>query len=161
MREVVAIAPGPPVAVPPDIALEGSAALSAMTEPDRLVEVGEHTQLTCPECKGPLHRLGPDGDHRYRCHVGHSFDTDTLLGAQGLELERALWVAYRTLVERARMLEGLVRSSGTPARPHMTSSYQERLRETRGHVEALRKTLAAVGAPGSPDQLTEGEPANE
>lgn len=137
------------VRVPSDIEMEGRAALAAMTKPAQLIEVGEHTQITCPECEGPLRRIGGAGFDRYRCHIGHAYDSNILFGAQGLQVERALWVAYRTLLERARMLEGLIRETGERGRQFMAAGYEQRLAETREHVEALRQTLSAGQSPGT------------
>jgi two-component system chemotaxis response regulator CheB len=151
----------PAVPVPLDLEVEGRAALAAMTDPAKLVEVGEQTKLTCPECQGPMRLLRGGGTDRYRCHVGHSYTSSALLGEQGLHLERALWVAYRTLLERARMLEGLVQEAASRGRPHVSAGYDRRLSETREHVEALRRTLASVEAPGAPDVLHQGEVSND
>ena len=147
----------PSARVPADLELEGRAALSAMMDPTRLVDVGERTPLSCPECMGPLGRLGEGTIARFRCHVGHSFTMDSLVGAQGAQLENALWVAYRTLLERGRMLENLIKQSGDRHRPHMTRGYERRLVETLEHVETIRRTLSAVQAPESPDAGIPGD----
>src|SRR4029453_4329600 len=40
---------------------------------------------------------------KFRCHVGHSFTGETLLGQQAEALEQALWTALRTLEESAAL----------------------------------------------------------
>jgi two-component system chemotaxis response regulator CheB len=147
----------PSVAVPLDLELEGRAAMAAMSEPGKIVEVGQHTQLVCPECQGPVRVLSGGGLERYRCHVGHSYTPETMLGEQGLQLERALWVAYRTLLERARMLEGLERDAVSRGRPHLAQCYEKRLNEIRDHVDALRSTLSSVQAPPPDLEIETGD----
>ena len=93
--------------VPSDIALEAHAATAAMTNPRGLDQLAEPSHLTCPECQGPLWRLPAGVDEHYRCDVGHAYNAQSLFSDQGRKLERALWVAYRTLIERARLLERL------------------------------------------------------
>ena len=40
---------------------------------------------------------------RFRCRVGHVYSPETMIAAQTDEVDRALWVALRTLEERAAM----------------------------------------------------------
>jgi len=63
----------------------------------------ELTELTCPECGGPIWR-SQDQPLRFRCRVGHAYSSESFLAEQALSLERALWEALRSLEERARHL---------------------------------------------------------
>lgn len=52
------------------------------------------------------------GEHRhFRCHVGHAFSLDSLLGEQGEDLERALWAAVRSLEESAALSHHLMQQA--------------------------------------------------
>lgn len=93
----------PPSPAPDDLRLEVrfSEELMSDVEPQK---IGTPSALACPDCGGPLWQVHNDSLPRYRCSVGHAFSADTLLESQGEAVEKALWVALRTLEERARML---------------------------------------------------------
>ena len=68
-------------------------------------------------------------------------------------MERALWVAYRTLIERARLLERLVENDEQRGKAGAASSYSQRLAEVREHAGSL---LAAL-SDADPEESFENE----
>ena len=78
----------------------GKGVLYAVTEsveqasPDRRPVAGD------PECGGCLWQVEEQGPLRFRCHVGHAYYSEALLGEQAEALEAALWTATRTFRER-------------------------------------------------------------
>jgi two-component system chemotaxis response regulator CheB len=44
-----------------------------------ILEFGELSPFTCPECHGVLTMLREDMITRFRCHTGHAFSAETLL----------------------------------------------------------------------------------
>lgn len=63
-------------------------------------ELGPPSGFTCPDCNGSLQLINATS---YRCQVGHAWTADALLKAQDDEVEGALWVALRSLQEKARL----------------------------------------------------------
>lgn len=63
-------------------------------------ELGQPSGYTCPDCNGSL--IGVS-DGNYRCEVGHAWTSDALLRARDQEVEDALWIAVRSLQEKARL----------------------------------------------------------
>ncbi|MGC2654041.1 MAG: chemotaxis protein CheB [Mycobacterium sp.] len=63
-------------------------------------ELGHPSGYTCPDCNGSL--IGVS-DGNYRCEVGHAWTGDSLLRARDQEVECALWIAVRSLQEKARL----------------------------------------------------------
>jgi two-component system chemotaxis response regulator CheB len=64
---------------------------------------GDPVPLTCPDCHGPLFRI-PDGVlHRFRCLVGHAWSAESLAAQHTSAVEGALWMALRTLEEKAEL----------------------------------------------------------
>jgi len=76
---------------------------------------------------------------QYRCHVGHSFSPEALVAGQHEATERALWVALRTLEERASMLTILAQRS-QPSKK-IAQRYEEKGVEARAHADVIRSLL--------------------
>ncbi len=73
-------------------------------------EAGARAELVCPICQGVLSEAQPGIVQHFRCHVGHAFSLQTLVGAQSESMERALGAAVRALEESAAMSRRLARS---------------------------------------------------
>jgi two-component system chemotaxis response regulator CheB len=78
------------------------------------------TIYTCPECGGSLFQNGKGDGLMFRCHVGHVYAPEVLLGQKAEELEGALWACVRMLTEKATLTRQL--AARTQADPRMMSS---------------------------------------
>jgi two-component system chemotaxis response regulator CheB len=68
---------------------------------DRTFEdLGSPSGYTCPDCNGSLIDVS---EGNYRCHVGNAWTADALLEARDGEVDGALWVAMRSLQEKAKL----------------------------------------------------------
>ena len=143
-------ADSPPV--PADLQLEADMALKAADPRQPVVEIGEHLPLSCPECSGPLSYLSRADAPVYRCHVGHSYNTESMLTAHSLALERALWVAFRTLKERGVPLAKMADDARTRGYSTTARGFEGHLRELEQHAASVHRAIAAVG-----DRLPHGE----
>ncbi len=136
-------APAAPM-VPPDLAMEARAAAAAMAAPDSLgPELGRPMHVTCPECDGPIWHLHSPGPANYMCEVGHGFSLESLLAGQSRSLERALWVAFRTLKERGVVLTELANSSRARGFESSAGSFDQRRDELEEHAKAIHQVLTA------------------
>jgi len=70
-----------------------------------IMEIGELSPLTCPECHGVLVKLKEGTLIRYRCHTGHSYQASTLLASLAESVEMKLWEALKNLEETVMLLE--------------------------------------------------------
>ena len=100
--------------------------------------LGEPAGFGCPDCGGSLQNAGDD---YYRCHVGHAWTADALLAARDVEVERALWVAVRALVEKSRLAHQLAGKSALPA---VGDRYGLIAAETDTALAVLRGRLTTV-----------------
>ena len=67
----------------------------------------ERSDLTCPECRGPLSEERRGSLVEYSCRVGHVFTEQTMLAVHRDAQERALWAAIVALEEAAEMARNL------------------------------------------------------
>ncbi|ORB84525.1 chemotaxis protein CheB [Mycobacterium kansasii] len=99
-------------------------------------EMGTASGYTCPDCHGSLVSLG---EGHYRCRVGHAWTADALLAARGDEIEGALWVALRSLQEKARLARHL---AGKAGRGPLYQRYSAQAEETERALAVLSQRLS-------------------
>src|SRR5258706_5336272 len=149
-----AVQPAGPI--PSELRVEARMAAAAMVP---LTEVeppfGQASHLTCPECDGPLWRVEADREH-FRCDVGHSFTKQALLAGQSRSLERALWVAFRTLRERAQLLTTMAINARARSFDSSAVSFDERARELEQNPRSIQEVLNA-GWSGAPQDVGPAE----
>ena len=131
--------------IPDDIAIEARLSGLDRSRPADVEEIGERVSVACPDCGGPLWQVGRGGTATFRCHVGHALSARALLGAQSEDIERSLWVAVRSLSERAAMLDRLARHD----RGRSADDYRERADEAAAHSEQARRFLLSLHDPSA------------
>jgi len=135
---------------PDDVRTEARIDARATGDIDMTQQIGVQVPVSCPDCGGPVWEIDQPGPTRYRCHVGHAFSQRSMLQSQEETVEESLWVALRTLEERARMLDRLAQSSGA----RVGTSYGQHAEETRAHAGRIRDLLAErhdlAGSPRPP-----------
>lgn len=75
----------------------------------------EPTQLTCPNCRGPI-SASQSGVKEYRCRVGHRYSPQSYLAEQQETQERTLWAAVLALEEGADVARELATHSESTAK---------------------------------------------
>lgn len=126
---------------PEDLILENRLTERAMSGEPLADRADPPSPLNCPECGGPMWNTGNDDLRRYRCHVGHGFTLRALLAEQEHAVEQSLWVALRTLQERARVLGNLATEEHAKGRTNIASVFVERAAESTTHAERIKKLL--------------------
>jgi two-component system chemotaxis response regulator CheB len=69
-----------------------------------IIEMGELTPFTCPECHGALVRLVEADIIRFRCHTGHAYTASSLLASVSESVEDMLWQSMRAMEEMTMLL---------------------------------------------------------
>lgn len=108
--------------------------------------LGPPSGYTCPDCNGSLMGLT---EKSFRCRVGHAWTAEALLEARDAEVENALWIALRSLQEKARMSRRLAENVG---QGKLSARYSRLADEAEHAVAVLGKRLAdpvsGTGEPG-------------
>jgi two-component system, chemotaxis family, protein-glutamate methylesterase/glutaminase len=136
--------PAPEVGPPPeDIVREAAITARFATSSAPIEQLGQMTQLDCPECAGPLWEIADGDPGRFRCRLGHAFSVTALAAQQGFEIERALLVAMRTLEERSRMLDRLHLQAQGIGRGIEAARFAQDRDEANAHADVLRALLGS------------------
>lgn len=70
-----------------------------------IMDMGQLTPFTCPECHGALVRLVEGKILRFRCHTGHAYTASSLLSEVSETIEGMLWQSMRGLEEMNMLLQ--------------------------------------------------------
>jgi two-component system chemotaxis response regulator CheB len=119
------------------VTLTGQAAKGAGTVSAEMPS--KPTDLTCPECRGPLGEYQVGRLREFRCRVGHVYAPAALLAAHSETVERTLWagvVALEEGAELARRLQGLLPAESERLRRE-EQAQQEMAERLRGVVNEL------------------------
>jgi len=117
----------------------------AVHDPDR---PGSPAGYGCPDCAGALYRLEEANLVRYRCRVGHAWSSESLLARQTVELEGALWMALRSLEEKAALNTELGERARTQGHDRTASRFSENVEEAIGAAELVRQLITQIGGAG-------------
>jgi two-component system, chemotaxis family, protein-glutamate methylesterase/glutaminase len=90
-----------------ELDLEAKIASNRDALSEGILEAGELTPFTCPECQGSLVQLNTGGIPRFRCHTGHAFSIHSLLAEAAERAEQRLWTAARAVEESGLMMRHL------------------------------------------------------
>jgi two-component system chemotaxis response regulator CheB len=121
----------------------------------------DYSGFTCPECGGPLYHAGEHAAGRYDCLVGHRWSPESLLEEQAGGVERATWLAIRSLDERRRLTGRLAESARAQGHPISAARFRAAAEEASAAADAIRNAtgkLSRVTEEPVADQLAAGEP---
>ena len=140
-------AAGPRPEVPEELRLEVRMATFEAMGPEVESRISEVAALSCPDCDGPLWEIRNSRPIRFRCSIGHAFTAEAVLEQQAHEVERAMWVAFRTLRERSALARRAAEQEKSLGRPGLARMWTERAEEVDGQARVLGRVLSGSGAP--------------
>jgi len=128
-----------------------------------ILDHGELSLFTCPECHGALVKITEGSIMRFRCHTGHGYTASALLAGITEAVEPALWGVTRALEECVLLLDEMAQHFIEAGKPDEAEQFTSKARETQkraailqtltiGHEHLSRDTLRKS------DQDIEAEP---
>ena len=102
---------------------------------------GEPSGFSCPDCNGVLWAIQDGGLERFRCRVGHAWSPESLLARQSESLEAALWVALRSLEERAALARRLAEPARRRGHSITATRFDEQATEAQQAARVVRNLL--------------------
>lgn len=105
------------------------------------------TSFGCPDCSGVLtvREEGHLGLLVFRCTVGHSFSSESLISAKEEQLENALWTVVELFQEIDHLCGNLAVRAKDGAPNAQSDAYNHRAERAREHAERLRQIIALDG----------------
>jgi two-component system chemotaxis response regulator CheB len=100
--------------------------------------------MACPECSGPLYETKQGELAHFQCNVGHTFSPASLGAAHSEALERALWVAVRTLNERITLHREMLRRERNSGEEPLFVRLGESLKMAEHDVQLLRQIIERI-----------------
>jgi two-component system, chemotaxis family, protein-glutamate methylesterase/glutaminase len=105
---------------------------------------GNQIPLACPECDGPMYELKEGDFARFQCFVGHAFSPQSLSERHTDALERALWIAMRTLKERTVLHQKLIARQRNKGEDTLRKRLEESIDTAEKDLKLLREVLDRI-----------------
>jgi two-component system chemotaxis response regulator CheB len=120
---------------------------------------GEISLYTCPECGGSLWQLDENDMIRFRCHTGHAYYGETLLGEQEEALEAGLWIAVRTFKEKAVLSQQMAAHHRARGKTDIAERFEEDAHTATRYAGLIQQYLLE-GNRRVPEPAAEGRTGN-
>ena len=108
-----------------------------------LLDLGDPSIFTCPECHGVLLQLKEGSTLRFRCHTGHAYSLETLLAEFNEENEETLWGAVRSLEETIMLLRRMADNVQAQGHTEVAATLRQRAAETDARANTVREAVMA------------------
>ena len=108
-----------------------------------LMNFGELSPFTCPECHGVLSRLYNGDLVRYRCHTGHAYTVDALVASLTEKVEDYLCNAIRGMDETIILLNHLGDHFADANQPRLAAFFFQKAKQAGDRSQLVRKAVMA------------------
>ena len=128
--------------VGPDLVMAEVESAAMLDSPSPAVEQRHQpAAFGCPECHGALFEIEDGGLLRFRCRLGHAWSSQGLLLEQAQSLENALWMALRTLEEKATLSSQLAERAAERGSALTCKRFTEQAQEATRSAALVRRLL--------------------
>ena len=101
----------------------------------------------CPACGGVLLEMQKGNMLQFQCRVGHRYSPESLMSRHSDSVERALWVALRSLEEHGALAKRMANHWRELESNQIADHFDEKANEAEKNARVLRKALGENGKP--------------
>ena len=131
----------------PDPLLDAEVAISGL-ERTSPADLAPPAGYGCPDCGGSLFLIEEQPVPRFRCRIGHAWSPESLLDEQAEALEGALWMALRSLEEKAALSRRMAETQKIGGAERFRSMAED-AESAGGQIRQLIARLGSTARPGS------------
>jgi two-component system, chemotaxis family, protein-glutamate methylesterase/glutaminase len=106
-----------------------------------IIDMGEPTQYTCPECSGALVRLAEGKIIRFRCHTGHAYTASSLVAEVSESVEGLLWKSMRGMEEMNLLLDHIGKHYETLNNAEAAALFRAKAKESAEHARIIHESV--------------------
>ena len=106
-----------------------------------IMQMGELTPFTCPECNGVLIQLLEGKIIRFRCHTGHAYTASTLLGDLTESIESKLWECMKGIEETTMVLNRISQHFKKTGHQKAASLFLRKADENRRRAQIVHDSI--------------------
>jgi two-component system, chemotaxis family, protein-glutamate methylesterase/glutaminase len=121
------------------VAAEASAHPQHVTPSESETDVDQ--VFVCPECGGVAREVQEANMVRYRCRVGHVYNSESFVEEHSRGVEDALWYAVNALSERKSLTRRMARRAREAGRARVAERYEQLAQEAEQRAESIRRLL--------------------
>jgi two-component system, chemotaxis family, protein-glutamate methylesterase/glutaminase len=107
-----------------------------------LMDTGELTTFTCPDCHGVLRQIKEGKLIRFRCHTGHAFTMNALLAGITETTEDFIWNAMRSLHESEMLLNHMGKHFQDAGQVEASDMFFKKAEETAERAHTLQSMIS-------------------
>jgi two-component system chemotaxis response regulator CheB len=104
-----------------------------------VLDLGELTPFTCPECHGALVRIAEGKMSRFRCHTGHAYTDNALLEGVMEYTGELLWQVIRSLEEGMLLLSHMGKHLEAAGSTDRAARFFQKARDLKRRSETYHK----------------------
>jgi two-component system chemotaxis response regulator CheB len=106
-----------------------------------IIDKGNLTPFTCPDCHGALTQLVEGNIIRYRCHTGHAYTINALLSEVTDSVESMLYQSMRGLEETKMLLQNIGNHFAKEDKTQIAEVFFRKAAETGKQARVIHKSI--------------------